>query len=96
MAKKIKKAPSKATEVRALAGTKKLVIGTDRVMKLLKTGKISKVFVTVNCPDLVREDIARYAGLVKAEVVELDIANDEMGVVCKKPFLISIAGVLKE
>jgi ribosomal protein L30E len=96
MAKKAKKAPSKATEVRALAGTKKLVIGTDRVMDMLKTGKISKVFVTVNCPEAVRESIAKYASLSKAEVVELEIPNDELGVVCKKPFSISIAGVLKE
>ena len=96
MAKKAKKAPSKATEVRALVGTKKLVIGTERVMKLLKTGNISKVFLTVNCPDSVREDVARYAGLAKAEIVELDIPNDELGIVCKKPFSISVAGVSKE
>ena len=49
----------------------KLIIGTSRTMKALKLGKISKVFLTSNCPDDVKEDIEYYAKLSKAKVVKL-------------------------
>ena len=52
--------------------------------------------MTINCPDEVKESIKRYAGLSKAEIEELDMPNDELGIACKKPFSISIAGVVKD
>lgn len=96
MAKKSKKTAGSADEVKKLAASKKIVIGTKRVMKMLKAGKISKVFVTSNCPKGVKEDIGRYASISKADVVQMDMPNDELGVVCKKQFSISIVGVSKE
>ena len=95
LAKKIKQ-PSSPAEIRKLAESGKLVIGTARTVKQLKLGKIKAVFITSNCPDSVREDIKKYAGLSKADVVEIELPNEEMGVVCKKPFSISIAGIVKE
>ena len=95
MAKKAKQ-PSSPAEIRKLAEAGKLVIGTERTMKQLKQGRIKAVFVTSNCPDSLREDVKRYAGLSKADVVEIELPNDELGVVCKKPFSISIAGIVKE
>lgn len=97
MAKKSKKQTvDPAIELRKLAGTDKIVIGTDLVLKQLKLGSISKVFVTVNCPDKIRESVERYADFSKAEVVKLKIPNEELGIVCKKPFSISVAGIKKE
>ena len=95
MAKKAKKAADYVIEIRKLLESNKIVIGTDEVMKLLKLGKISKVFITSNCPDSVKEDLEKYAGISKAEVVQLDIPNEELGVVCKKPFSISVAAIVK-
>jgi len=97
MAKKSKQTAASSTdEVKKLAAAKKVVIGTERVMKMLRAGKISRVFVTSNCPKEVRENLERYASISKADVVQLDIPNDELGVVCKKQFSISIVGVSKE
>lgn len=96
MAKKAKKAAGYVLEIRKLLEAKKIVMGTDEVMKLLKLGKVAKVFVTVNCPDSTKEDIEKYARISKAEVVQLDIPNEELGVVCKKPFSISVAAIVKE
>jgi large subunit ribosomal protein L30e len=96
MAKKKVQTANPAQELRKLLETGKVVIGTDLVMKQMKLGKISKVFLTVNCPDEVKEEIEHYAKISKAEVVLLQIPNDELGVVCKKPFSISVAGILKE
>ncbi len=95
MTKKKAVAPGKSAEIRKLLDTKKLIFGTERVIKQLKLGSIARVFVTSNCPDDVKEDIARYAGISKAAVVQLEISNDELGVVCKKPFSISVVGLLK-
>jgi large subunit ribosomal protein L30e len=95
MAKKAKK-PSSPAEIRKLAESGKLVMGTERAIKQLKQGKVKKVFITSNCPGDVRENVKRYARLSKVEVTELEIPNDELGVICKKPFSISIAGVVKE
>ena len=96
MAKKKQESKSPAYELRDLLDTNKVVIGTERVMKQLKLGKISKVFLTVNCPDYVSSEIEKHAKISKADVVKLSIPNEELGVICKKPFSISIAGILKE
>ena len=71
----------------------KMVIGTERTLKLLRQGRLSAVFMSSNCPVQVREDIAHYAKDVSVEV--LDIPNDELGVVCKRPFSVSVAALLK-
>lgn len=83
-------------DIRKLIEDKKLIIGTEIVIKKLKSGKISKVFLTTNCPKEVKEDIERYSSIAKAEVAQLDIPNDELGIICKKPFSISIVGSVKE
>ena len=36
-----------------------IIIGTKEVMKNLKLGKLSKVFLSVNCQEDIKEDIAR-------------------------------------
>jgi len=87
---------STPAEIRKIAESGKLILGTAKTVKELKLGNIKKVFVTSNCPDSVKEDIGKYASLSNAEVEEIEIPNDEMGVICKKPFSISIAGIMKD
>lgn len=74
---------------------KKLVIGTETTIKSMRRGKLSKVYLTSNAPDSVKEDINRYAKLAGVMVVDLDLSNEELGVVCKKPFAISVIGLSK-
>ncbi|QQG38752.1 MAG: ribosomal L7Ae/L30e/S12e/Gadd45 family protein [Candidatus Woesearchaeota archaeon] len=69
-----------------------IIIGTDRVIKGLKNNKIKKVFLASNCKKQTKEDILHYAKLGKIQVVELNIPNEEVGIVCKKPFSISVIG----
>ena len=82
-------------EIKAIVKEGKAVIGTGQVFQQMKLGKIAKVFVTVNCPDGVKEDIRTYAQLGDVEVVQLKQPNDELGVLCKKPFSISVLGLRK-
>ncbi len=69
---------------------KKVVFGTDRTIKKLKRGVCQKVFLSSNCPKETEEDIRYYSKLAKAEVIKLDQPNDELGMVCKKPFSVSV------
>ncbi len=70
----------------------KVIIGTDRVLKRLRIGKIKKVFVASNCPQILREDIKHLAKLHKIEVAETKEDNEQLGVICKKQFSISVLG----
>ncbi len=81
--------------IRKLVATKGLIIGTERVVKALKLDLIEKVFIASNCTERIEEDLEYYCKLTKAKVVKLNYPNDELGVVCKKPFSISVIGIEK-
>lgn len=83
-------------DIRKLLGSDGLVFGTELAVKNLKLGRVSKVFVSSNCPESVRKDLEYYAGLSGAKVFVLELPNDELGVVCKKPFSVSVLSLLKQ
>lgn len=90
MAKKID-----AAEIKKMLKDGNMVVGTERTIKNLKLGKVQKVLVSSNCPARVESDIGYYAGLSGAEIHKLDYPNDELSVICKKPFSISVLAFLK-
>ena len=90
MAKKID-----AVEIKKMMKSGSVVIGTERAIKSLKLGKVQKVLVSSNCPDAVEKDINYYAGLSGAEIHKLECPNDELSVICKKPFSISVLALVK-
>jgi large subunit ribosomal protein L30e len=71
----------------------KSVNGTERTLKKLKLGELKKVYVSVNCPEDIREDLEHYTKINKTELIYLKENNEELGVICKKPFPISILGI---
>lgn len=73
----------------------KVILGSKRTIKYLKLGKISKVYVARNVPEDILEDIQYYALLSKVEVKKLEASNEELGVILKKPFKVSVIGILK-
>ena len=83
------------TEIRKNLEGKKLILGTGRTIKSMRGGKIEKVYVTSNCPANVMDDLKYYTKLSKAQMVQLDMPNDELGTLCKKPFAISVVGLLR-
>lgn len=82
--------------IRKLVGTKKLIMGTERVVKALRLGKLEKVYVATNCVKDVEEMLKKYCRLTKATFVKLSYVNDEFGTLCKKPFSVSVIGLVKE
>ena len=73
--------------------SKKLILGTEKTLKALQAGKVSKIFLSANTPESVVIDFNHYCDLTKTELIVLDIKNDELGIVCKKPFPISVIGL---
>ena len=82
-------------EIRKLLKSKNLIIGTERTVKCLKTGKLSRAYLSSNCPKNIREDLKYYGELSNTPIIELEQTNEEIGTLCKKPFLISVLSVRK-
>jgi len=75
--------------------TDKILFGTDNTIKALKLGKLSHIFISSNTPADVVDDLEYYGKLSDVELIKLNLPNDELGTFCKKPFAISIIGLLK-
>ncbi|MBI2522974.1 ribosomal L7Ae/L30e/S12e/Gadd45 family protein [Candidatus Woesearchaeota archaeon] len=84
-----------STEIKKLIKAKNIIIGTERTIKSLKLGKVDKVLLSSNCAERVVNDINYYADLSKAETIRVRYPNDELGVICKKPFSVSVLSILK-
>jgi len=84
------------SEIKSNLKSKRLVLGTNTTLKQLKLGNISKVFMSSNCPEKMKKDIGYYCSLSSSSVENLKIPNEELGIICKKPFSVSIVGLLKQ
>ncbi len=84
-----------AGEIKRLLADKRIVAGTKRTVKLLRQGKLAKVYLSANCMPTVKDDFVRHCALAGVECQELQASNEELGVWCKKPFAVSVVGVLK-
>ena len=73
----------------------KLVLGHENVVKNIKLSRLVKVYLSSNIPLEWKKDIHHYCGLAGCETIELKFNAQELGVVCKKPFVVSVIGVLK-
>ena len=77
-------------ELKKVLKENEIIFGSGKTLKNLKTGKLTKIFLTNNCPKKVREEIDYYSKLSKVDIVELKQSNDEIAAICKKPFPITV------
>lgn len=82
--------------IKKLTKENKLIFGIKQTIKLLKLGKIDRVFLASNSSDEIREDMEYYCGIAKVPLVKLAFPNTELGLICKKHFSVLVIGVLKE
>lgn len=83
------------SDIKKLLQKEKYVIGTEQSIKNLKIGKVKNIIVTKNCPEKVLQDIKYYSDLTKTDIIKANVPNEELGIIAKKPFAISILAVLK-
>ena len=82
-------------EIKQLLKTKKLIFGTEQVIKNMKQNKLEKFFISSNCKYETKKDLEHYAKMEKVEGLSLKKSNKDIGIICKRPFSISVVGVLK-
>ena len=79
----------------ALSGNQ-IVIGLNRVIKLIKTGKLSDVYYCNTCPGTVVDELAYCRSLSDTlNLEQIPISNIEFGTMCKKQFMVSVVGIMK-
>lgn len=81
-------------ELKKLLATNKLVFGTNETMKKLRQGKITRVYVSSNCNQMTKRDLHNLCTLTNIPCADLAQTKDEMGVLCKKQFAISVIGAV--
>jgi large subunit ribosomal protein L30e len=80
-------------EIRKAIADKLAIIGTKVTLKELRKNNISKIFMSKNCPEDVKEDFEKYASLNEVKIEYLTENNESLGMMCQKPFMVSILGL---
>ncbi len=73
--------------------SKEVVLGYNRVMKLLKTGKPKMIIIANNMPKEKKETLLHNAKIANVEVKELDKDNVNLGLICGKSFSVSVLAI---
>ncbi len=81
-------------EIRKSLDAKKVIVGVEETIKNIKLGRVSKVYLSKNCPKDIQNDMKRYSEIAKIECNVLN--NSNLDVVCKKPFSISVLSILND
>jgi len=79
-------------ELKKLIEDSDVIFGGDRTLKLLKQGKIDKVILSSDSKENILEKIRALSQ--KVEVIQTDRTKDNLAELCKKPFHISVIGIL--
>jgi large subunit ribosomal protein L30e len=82
-------------EIRQAVDTGKVILGSDKSVKSVKLGQAKLVILASNCPDAVRSDVEHYAKLANVQIYFYEGDSTALGLVCGKPFLVSVVAVLE-
>ena len=94
MAKQKQVTDTIAEMLKAKAQQKHVLVGLASVIKGLQQGTVEKVFLASNSPVKMKEDVMHYAALAKVPVEMLTQNNEELGIICKKNFMVSTVGLM--
>ena len=80
------------SELKKAVEEKRIILGKDRTIKKLRRGDITKIFLASNCSNDDEEEIKHLAKIANVKVEKLKKPNEEVGLLCKKIFSISVLG----
>ncbi len=84
----------------AISGIQKAIVDNKQIyglavtLKLLKAKKVKKIYLTANVAAQAEADIMYYANLTETPVEKLSITNEDLSIICKKPFMINIVSIV--
>ncbi len=81
-------------EIRTALKAEKIMFGEERVIKSLKKKELSKVVLSKNVADSVKEDIERYASIADIPLEQVNMHNEDLGVFCKRKHFVSVIGLI--
>ena len=84
---------SQISEIKNALKENKAVLGWNKIERVIKRGVIKKIFVSVKASEKVLEDVSHYSKISGFTVEEFAGDAYELGVLCKKPFPVSVLGV---
>lgn len=82
-------------EIRHAISTDNATLGLKTTMQALKNKDLSKVVLTNNVPQKVRDDVLRFAQMSKAIVEDFAGSNEQLGMECKRPHSVLLIGIKK-
>lgn len=82
------------SDLKKLVTAEKLVLGSERTLKLLRDKKLERVYVSSDCNPETSDQLHYLAGVMEVPVEVVSKTADEIGVICRKPFAVSVVGVL--
>jgi large subunit ribosomal protein L30e len=81
-------------EIRQAVTSGKVILGSDKGLKSLKLGQAKLVILSLNCDQIVRTDVERYAKLAGIPIHIYNGDSTELGLVCGKPFLVNVMTII--
>ena len=83
-----------AFELRKALETGKVVIGSNKTVKLAKIGGAKLIIVAKNAPKEVKDDIYYYAKLSNIPVYEYEGTSVDLGTLLGKPFVVASLAIV--
>lgn len=83
------------SDIRKAIEAKKAFLGTKQTLKALRDNTAGKIYMTSNTPEEVRQTVTYYSKLNNVDCQQLEQTNEELGMACRKPFLISVVAVAR-
>lgn len=77
-------------KLREVLSKGKVTFGAKETIKNIKNGKVKTVFLASNCPSETKEDLNQYKKYNKTEIIQLDQPSDELMLICKKNFPVTV------
>jgi len=72
-----------------------ILCGAKTTIKALKLGEVEEVFLANNCPTELQQQIKNLAKISDTTVTQMKEKNDELGMLLKKPFSVSVVSIQK-
>ncbi len=83
-------------ELKNLIKTGKYTLGANTTLRAIASGKAKMIIIAENAPPELRERALYYAKLGDIPVLVFKGTSHDLGVICGKPFKISMIAVLDE
>ena len=69
---------------------KELTLGSRQTLDKVKTQKVKVVYITKDCPEIVKKDLMHYTKIAEIKLNTLDLTASELGAIVKKQFSVSV------